>query len=176
MIHPVVVKTFVKPQMSTLWWDQRKRQSQQATSSGDHQGQVQNFAPVKNTCGWIFTILILHLLYVLWSVIYQYFLCKFTHPQLCLLLLNLCIRATTAYPVDLYALTVAGPSRKAGAALLILFYLRAPLNINVVFSLNYSLTALPILSAFVQLPPFLSSTFPLYLPSPLLVQSFHPEG
>lgn len=61
--------------------------------------------------------------------------------------------------------SVAGPSRQAGAALLILFYLRAPLNINAVLSLNYSLEGLPALLAFVYLPLFLSSTFPLCLPS-----------
>lgn len=58
--------------------------------------------------------------------------------------------------VDLYAPTVASPSCQAGPALLILFYLRAPLNINVVFSLNYNLTGLPTPSAFVPASLFLS--------------------
>lgn len=50
--------------------------------------------------------------------------------------LGLCICLTAAYPMDLRALSVASRSCQAGAALLILFYLRAPLNINVVFSPN----------------------------------------
>ena len=58
------------------------------------------------------------------------------------------------------ALPVASLSRQAGPALLILFYLRAPLNINAFLSLNYSLTGLPTHSAFVYLPLFHSSTFP----------------
>lgn len=73
------------------------------------------------------------------------------------------VGVTAAYSVDLYALSVASLASQAGAALLILFYLRALLNINVVFSLNYSLTGLPTLPAFVYLPLFLSSTFALYL-------------
>lgn len=82
--------------------------------------------------------------------------------------LKLCVSMTHVYLLDLYALAVCCQScRKGGPALLILFYLRAPLNINVVFSLNYSLTGLPALSAFLYLrlvcfspphplPPFIS--------------------
>lgn len=58
---------------------------------------------------------------------------------------------------------------------LILFYLRAPLNINVAFSLNYSLTGLPTLSTFVYQCLFLSF-LAVCLPSLLLAQSLHPEG
>lgn len=82
-------------------------------------------------------------------------------PQFLLLLnleaVSLCDSCIPSGPT---ALPVASLSRQAGAALLILFYLRAPLNINAFLSLNYSLTGLPTHSAFVYLPLFHSSTFP----------------
>lgn len=83
-------------------------------------------------------------------------------PQFLLLLLNLgaVSLCDSCIPSGPNALPVASLSRQAGAALLILFYLRAPLNINVFLSLNYSLTGLPTHSAFVYLPLFHSSTFP----------------
>ena len=66
-----------------------------------------------------------------------------------------CVWVTAA---DLVSL--ASPSHQDGAALLILFYLRAPLNINTVFSVNYRLAGLPTLSAFIYLALFPVSTFP----------------
>lgn len=93
----------------------------------------------------------------------------------CCWTLKLCFYTAAANPADLYALSVASLSRQAGAARLILFYLRAPLNINAVFSLNYSLAGLPALSAFLYLPLCLSSALHLYLPALLLAQSFPPQ-
>lgn len=83
-------------------------------------------------------------------------------PQFLLLRLNLgaVSLCDSCIPSGPNALPVASLSRQAGAAPLILFYLRAPLNINAFLSLNYSLTGLPTHSAFVYLPLFHSSTFP----------------
>lgn len=61
-----------------------------------------------------------------------------------------CICVNAAYSEDLYSVSCRS-FRLAGAPLLILFYLRATLNINVVLSLNYSLESLPGLTAFAYL-------------------------
>lgn len=90
--------------------------------------------------------------------------------------LERCVCVNTAYSEDLYSVSCQS-SRLAGAPLLILFYLRATLNINVILSLNYSLESLPGLTAFV----YLHSTLPI--PPPLCALHsttpgclFHSEG